>query len=286
MEGNGCLGGITDEGVKATAGLRNLESLNIPISTDAGMDVLRNFTNLRRMIVERPPAVTAKGLASISELRKLRSSGVHLPPRPGGIAPGAVGDPGRTSVGWRSCPSAGAWTTRGWRSLAALAKLRRLDLRLCSGFTDAGLAGLVRACRISRHWISPSQAHRRQGPRVPGRSPRPKPSVDAMLNLSEPGRQPHCVYGPLVPPGMTAYRTGGNFGTRSATPTASRTTLPTTSSWPTTATATTPAASTTTSSTTRTRCAYSLTTRSTTRPATRIWRRSPSTKRRGRPASS
>ena len=134
----------SEDGLKAIAGLGGLEYLSLARPNDAVMETVRNFRNLRHLVLEYPASLTAKGLAKISELRQLRELDFILigdlsePIRAMLERPGALAELQELSLH-------GQLPDNGLARLAVLKNLRRLDLRLCNGFTDAGVRSMLRA---------------------------------------------------------------------------------------------------------------------------------------------
>jgi Leucine-rich repeat (LRR) protein len=145
----GCGAAVNDEAMKDLAGLRQLESLKIDSSwgvTDAGMGALGHLTNLRRLELACSSPLTAEGLASIGDLRQLRALRLYL----SGEALKGSGDgvlahlKGLSELEELSFGGA-TMTDEGLKSLAGLKKLRRLRLAYSAGYTDDGLASLMKA---------------------------------------------------------------------------------------------------------------------------------------------
>jgi hypothetical protein len=144
----GCPGPFGDETMKGLRGLPQLESLRIDAPsgtvTDLGMDVLRDLKDLRTLDLSLGNSVTAKGLASIYELKQLRVLRLELSVELRRSLDAVLAHVARLSELEELC-IAGSLTDEGLKSLAALKKLRRLDLSGCTGYTDDGLASLMRA---------------------------------------------------------------------------------------------------------------------------------------------
>jgi len=143
-------GFVSDEGMKALTGLQQLESLKIDSGspskmTDVGMGVLRSLTNLRRLDILYAPNITSKGLSGIWELKQLRVLGLHLE---GKAFKGHVDDVLAHVADLSELEELtieATLTDEGLKMLAGLKKLRRLDLTGCTGYTDDGLASLMKA---------------------------------------------------------------------------------------------------------------------------------------------
>jgi len=138
-----------DDGIKALAGLRQVESFEIggfgSKMTDAGLDVLRNFTNLRRLALVNCTGLTAQGFAMISELKQLRVLSVDTYQL--GSADSALAFVTKLTELEELCledVGPRPLTDEGLRHLAPLKRLRRLDMSKSPGYTDAGLASLTR----------------------------------------------------------------------------------------------------------------------------------------------
>ena len=134
-----------DDGMKALGGLRHLESLKIGTSsvTDAGMDALRNLTNLRQLDLATGDGVTAVGLANIWELKKLRSLRLGISDQLQCSVDDVLAHVSALSE-LEELSIAGTLTDKGLKQLVGLKKLRRLDLTQNVGYTDDGLASLMR----------------------------------------------------------------------------------------------------------------------------------------------
>jgi hypothetical protein len=142
-----CPGGLGDEGIRAIGALRGLESLSVRYSdhTDAAMVALEGIPGLTRLELRSIARVTPAGLKHIWRMRQLRSLDLDI-----------SGDPlegsedqilaGISSItGLEELALQGDITDRGLRSLAALKKLRRLDLFRAKGYTYPALAALADA---------------------------------------------------------------------------------------------------------------------------------------------
>jgi hypothetical protein len=132
--------------MKALAGLHELRSFssNSYKLTDAGMAVLKQFRNLRRLEMSVGPEVTDDGLTSIWELEELtRLRLVFAPPACDSLD--GVFAKVSTLENLEELCIPGTVTDAGLSQLARLKKLQRLDLTLNAGFTDDGLAALMRA---------------------------------------------------------------------------------------------------------------------------------------------
>jgi Leucine-rich repeat (LRR) protein len=141
-----------DDGMKALAGLKEIESFEISglgsSITDAGLNVLHRFPNLRQLKLLACPNVTAKGLAGVSELKRLQTLELYLCSAPGephstdGVlaAIGALNELEVLSIHGAE----GTLTDEGLGSLASLRNLRRLKLSVTGGCTHEGLARMMR----------------------------------------------------------------------------------------------------------------------------------------------
>ena len=146
--------GVQDEGMRALAGLQQLESLTVvdycigvgcrPI--DEGLDVLPNLPSLRHLSLRGFPRVTSQGLANVWKLTQLRTLRLDLAPDSCPLIDdealihiSAMRDLEVLSIG----ESGGTITDKGIRALASLRKLRRLDLGKIEGYSDEALASLM-----------------------------------------------------------------------------------------------------------------------------------------------
>lgn len=163
---------VLDEGMRMLAGLKQLESLTVadnyygrpgnkPI--DEGLDVLPKLPRLRRLALTGFPMVTAKGLENVWKLTQLRALRLSLFDEACKLVDdaalahiGAMSELEELSIG----ESGGTVTDKGLKNLATLTKLRRLDLGSCRGYTDEGLASLIRALpnlqELKRTYTPPS----------------------------------------------------------------------------------------------------------------------------------
>lgn len=148
-----CAVKFSDEGLRALAGWRQLESLEIceygGWVSDAGLDVLRNFEKLRRLdltgcfeVPSEGLGVTAKGLRVLGELKQLRVLKLNL------SAERSMAEVlARVSLlaHLEDLTINGCITDERLRMLEGLKKLRRLDLSGSRGYTDDGLRMLLAA---------------------------------------------------------------------------------------------------------------------------------------------
>ena len=148
-----CAVKLGDEGLRALAGWRQLESLEIceygAWVSDAGLDVLRNFGKLTRLdlsgCLETPAnghAVTPKGLGGIGELNQLRVLKLDLSTEP---SMDEVLARFPLLANLEDLTISGSVTDQRLRMLEGLKKLRRLDLSGSTGYTDDGLRVLLAA---------------------------------------------------------------------------------------------------------------------------------------------
>jgi hypothetical protein len=138
-----------DNDMTAIAGLRELESLSICPSraTDAAMTVLGNFAGLRRFSFYGFDDLTEKGAANIWGLRRLRELHAGL------VGVGKAVPPEDAIAGitrlneLEEVSLSGKVNDAALMRLAALKKLRSLDLTYSTGYTDDGLAALMKSSR-------------------------------------------------------------------------------------------------------------------------------------------
>lgn len=137
-----------DEGMKALAGLRNIESFTIHTygsnMTDSGLKVLQNFPKLRQLTLTRCYRLTTEGLAIIPGLGQLRSLTLLY----SGYTPDSSLDQVANAIqvatqveelhlGGRMLSDSGL------RHLANLKNVRRLDVSETQGYSEKGLVRLI-----------------------------------------------------------------------------------------------------------------------------------------------
>lgn len=146
----GC-GSTGDKGIMALTQLPHLNSLEICNGfgmTDSGMKALEKLPNLVRLKIRYAPHVTAAGLLSIRDIKGLRVLDVSLAPEdPKDGLDGAL-DHVKCLANLEELTLGGVLTDEGLKKLVGLKKLRILDLSACQGFTDAGLAFLMKALPV------------------------------------------------------------------------------------------------------------------------------------------
>jgi Leucine-rich repeat (LRR) protein len=138
-----------DEGMTALGKLRQVESFAIvgfgSAISDAGIQVLRGFPNLRQLTLMGCPKVTAKGLAVIPDLQQLRVLELWR----------YFGQAGASTADTLACVKAsgkledlslrvGAVTDEELSGLTSLKNLRRVDLTGSYGFSDEAVLELMR----------------------------------------------------------------------------------------------------------------------------------------------
>jgi len=136
-----------DDDITRLAEMRQLAALTIEAgssTTAIGMKALGGMVNLRRLVLKRF-LMTTSGLANIWKLTKLEVLGLDVPQ--GTLdASQEKAMAGIASLSeLKELSLTGTMTDAALKNLAALKKLRRLDLSGSQGFTDAGLAELVKA---------------------------------------------------------------------------------------------------------------------------------------------
>jgi Leucine-rich repeat (LRR) protein len=135
-----------DDGVRHVAALKNLKSLIIQDfqsgdgAIDAGMDILLDFPNLRRLELAGLPGMSEKRLDAVLVMKDLRSLKLNLTSRPKMDSLLAKMDAltklEELSVG-------GTVSDDGLASLASLKSLRVLDLTRAEGYSTKSLASLM-----------------------------------------------------------------------------------------------------------------------------------------------
>jgi Leucine-rich repeat (LRR) protein len=145
-----CTGGFFgDEQMERLTALKQLTSLvidrNLVSVTDAGMAELGEFPRLRRLELTYLPDITAAGLAPIWKMSGLEVLSLWLPGATpdGSVEKALAGISALTSL--QELTLQGKVTDKTLSNLAQLKKLRRLDLSGCQGYTDEGLAALVKS---------------------------------------------------------------------------------------------------------------------------------------------
>lgn len=187
---------VGDDDMKALAELRGLESLSIsgggPFFTDAGMKALGTLAQLQRLTLRGTGAVTDQGFAPLGRLTRLRSLTLCVGDR---LTKPRVDKAFRPADALldhvQACSEleelalqSGHITDHGLAKLAALKKLRSLNLMSCRGFSDAALASLIDALPnlriVSLHYGSAEKPV----PSPPVRTLRHKTVSDAMANVT------------------------------------------------------------------------------------------------------
>jgi hypothetical protein len=142
-----CPGGLGDEGIRAIGALRGLESLSVRYSdhTDAAMAVLEGIPALARLELWSIARVTPAGLKHIWRMRRLRSFGLDISGKPLKGSEDQLLAGISSLTGLEELALQGRVTDNGLKSLAALKKLRRLDLARAKGYTYPALAALADA---------------------------------------------------------------------------------------------------------------------------------------------
>lgn len=136
---------LSDEGMRAIGSLRSLNSLEFRTSavTDAGMEALRNLKELRRLDIGGLSGVSEQGLVNIWRLKGLRSLVLDLGLEPQRPIDDLL-DRLATLTELEELRVPGRITDDGLLKLSCLKKLRQLDLTGNSGYTDAGVASLMK----------------------------------------------------------------------------------------------------------------------------------------------
>ena len=142
---------LQDDGMRAIAGLRDLETLRIDPSslTDSGMLALRSLTKLRRLVLAGGYdgcggcAITTRGLENIWGLQELRVLWLDVSPQ--GINAEAALARMKDLGELEELTLLGDVPDAALAHLATVKRLRVLDLNGASGFTDEGLAALMDA---------------------------------------------------------------------------------------------------------------------------------------------
>lgn len=139
----GCTYG--DKGLMALSRLQNLQAFtsNSYLMTDAGIRVLENFTDLRRLELRLGKEVTFEGLKPIWGLKRLQV--LDLDSIPADTLTDQVFDKvsGLSDLEELSIP--GRLSDDCLLKLTRLKNLRRLDLDRNHGYTDQGLVALIQA---------------------------------------------------------------------------------------------------------------------------------------------
>ncbi|MFZ5831803.1 MAG: hypothetical protein ACOY3P_17080 [Planctomycetota bacterium] len=160
IEDSGCVPAIGDEGMRALAGLANLERLSIcdryandavPEShlVNTGLDVLPKLKKLRQLELSGLPTVTSEQLKNVWALTGLRTLTLKLNSDrlDRQFDDTLAGIEALTELEELTLAIGGQvkLTDEGLKHLAALKKLRVLNLGGTEGFTDRGLASLIAA---------------------------------------------------------------------------------------------------------------------------------------------
>lgn len=130
-----------EEALKAIAALRELQSLTFYATvTDEEMNILRGFPDLRHLGGVSYSAATANRLGELTHLSSMR---LRLEASEG--AQSAVLASLATLMALEDLSLNGKVTDAEMAGIRRLKRLRHLDLRGASGFTDGGLAALIKS---------------------------------------------------------------------------------------------------------------------------------------------
>ena len=142
-----CEDALGDNGMRALAGLRQLECLSYQNSglADAGRAVLPTLTGLRRLDLTFAPRLTARGLEGVWLLKELRSLKLDLSGESLEDSADRVLTHVKSLSKLEELSLKARVTDEGLRNLVDLKSLRRLDLESSNGYTDAGLKRLIQA---------------------------------------------------------------------------------------------------------------------------------------------
>jgi hypothetical protein len=138
-----CLRPFCDRDLAALAGLRQLETIRAFVWSDEGIAALRAFPMLRDLAWVGP--LKGGAIAGLGRLGRLRALTLDA-------MPGADGDPATSVLAavsglaeLQELDISGTVSDKELTMLSRARALRELDLTRCDGFTDAGLASLMRA---------------------------------------------------------------------------------------------------------------------------------------------